>query len=89
MANDLTTNPIRIDTTVGASHAFRLYIKSIRWVDAAAADDDVVITNTAGATIWEAVATAVNYSEEDLIERWVDGIIVTTLSAGVIWIELG
>lgn len=84
---DTTINPLMFDAT--GSYAFRVYVKALRWVDAGAADDDCVIKNTAGKVVWEGVATGADYTESSLIERWWDGIDVTALDSGVLYIELG
>ena len=52
MANDLTKNPWVIDTA-GATSTWTgpVYIKSMRWVPAAAGDD-LTVTDKNGNTIW-------------------------------------
>lgn len=94
MANDLTKNPMKVDTAgAGAIIAAgtRLRIKGIRWVGATTAGHTAVVQTAAGAPIWNSVASGANYVEADILENihahW-DGLTVPTLASGILWIEL-
>lgn len=92
MANDLTRQPLFIDTaSASLISADPFYIKSIRWVaEAALAGNEAIIQDDRSETIWHAVAAGANYTEEVLIENWWHrGFKVTTLEAGALFITYG
>ena len=90
MANDLTGNPLKIDTAAaGVDIARRLYVKSIRWVGATTAGHTAILKDAAGRVIWESVAAGANHVEDDLIEEWWDEIDVDTIASGKLYIYLG
>jgi hypothetical protein len=68
----------------------RVYVKSIRWIaPSAAAGHSAVVTDADGRRVWKADATGSHYSESELVERWIQGLIVPTLSSGELNITLG
>jgi len=93
MANDLTVNPLIIDTPgAGVLLTGKLYPKSVRVVDeGGSAGDNYIITDKNGVVKWETVATGANYSDAEFINKkmvpW-DGLIVPTLAGGTLYIEL-
>ena len=91
MANDLTTNPIFLDTaSVGAIDQIRRYVKSVRWVsESASAGDNAQLKNGAGVIKWESVAAGANHVDADLIEDWWEGIDMDLLDTGNVYIYLG
>ena len=90
MANELEKDPMVIDTaSPNVIITDRLRIKSIRWVyEGASAGDNVEVQDAAGNTIWETVASGANYSESELIEQDVTGLIILTLAGGKLYITL-
>lgn len=89
MANNLTKNPIIIDTTTGATILKNLQIDGIRWIGGTTAGHRATITDPAGMTIFDSVATAANYTDESIIPQyWRGGFIVTVLGSGILYIYL-
>jgi hypothetical protein len=92
MANDLTGNPLIVDTAASTVLTTEnLYVKSIRWVaPAAVAGNAVAVKTPAGKMLWESTAAGANYVEEALIEaNWETGFQVPTLATGVLYITYG
>lgn len=93
MANVLTANPIKLDTT-GATSAIanRLKIKAIVWDsgDSGAAGDNCVIHDANGGdVVWQAtVGTAKETISSYLGGVWVEGLYLTTLNNGVVLVYL-
>ena len=94
MSNDVTNNPLIIDTASATVVTLnRLPIGWIRWVAAgAAAGNGVTLKTAGGRVLWESVATGANYVEA---EHWnpdaplvADGLACTTLAAGTLYIGL-
>lgn len=97
MSNVYNSNTLVIDTA-GATELTaqiygkqtRIYIKSLRWISpSAVAGHTAVMTDADGRRIWSGVATGAYYSESEMVERWVQGLIVPTLSSGELNITLG
>ena len=90
--NETDRNPYFIDT-VGTISVLHSRIVSIRWeAPAAVAGNAVVIENAQAKVLWQSKATGPNYVEA---EHWeynaplvADGIVVPTLDAGSLWIQL-
>ena len=90
MANDLTQDPLIIDTAAATVLSTNnLYIKSIRWVGATTAGHTAIIHDQASNVIWSSVASGANYVESEIVEQWVNGLIVPTLASGVLYIQIG
>jgi hypothetical protein len=94
MSNDVTGNPLIIDTTsVTPITLRRLEITSIRWQStAASAGHTCVVHSSNNRVIWSSVATGSNYVEA---EHWsveaplvADGLTVATLSSGTLYITV-
>lgn len=87
MANDLGGVVWKVDTTATLV-AGPVRPSRFRWVGGTTAGHTCVVTDTAGRTIFTAVATAANYTEDKAITvPMVNGLIVTTLASGVLYIE--
>ena len=98
MANDLTSNPLVVDTAAAAAVITSyINITKIRWVDTGAdiaEGGQAIVNNEAGKRIWEhrvggigTVADLVPNIESDFIP-WLSqkGLTVPTLSAGTLHI---
>lgn len=83
-------DPIIIEVASAAIlFSSRLYIKSIRWVGGTTAGHTAVIQDQKGNVIWASEASGANYVESEIIEQWIDGLIVPTLASGKIYIQIG
>ena len=90
MSNDLTGDPYIIDTAAATVLSTNnLYIKSIRWVGGTTAGHTAIIQDQTGNVIWSSVASGANYVESEIIEQWINGLIVPTLASGVLYIQIG
>lgn len=95
MSNDLTTNPIVIDTPgTAVLLTSNLYVQSVRWVITASgtAGEQAVITDKDSKVVWEAVNTLTGgfFDEEaqlDMHKPW-KGLRVPTLGHGKLYITL-
>lgn len=67
----------------------KIYIKSIRWVGATTAGHTAVLQNKNGRVFWASEAAGNNFIDEFLYEGWVEGIILSTLASGKIYIQVG
>lgn len=83
MANDISANPWFIDTP-GAGLIYGAYvrIKNILWSDQVAAGDQLIIQDRNGKTIANAKAPGANQIQFWGVDNWVNGLKVTTLTAG-------
>ena len=94
MANDVTTNPIIIDTADATAKiiSHSLMISSIRWVTDATANDAAIVADGNLKVKWESQATAGAYTEAEKDfepHLWLqDGLIVTELESGTLYISL-
>lgn len=89
MANDLTRNTWIIDTPAATPISTgQLKIKSVRWVGATLATHAAKIQDATGREIWVAEAQAADYGEESLLDQWINGMIVPTLTSGKLYIGL-
>lgn len=89
MSNILTGNPLIIDTvsaTVLTNYLFTA--TKIRWVSGDAASDTISVQDRHGAVKFAAEATGANYSESEHFDPPLlfDGLLVPTLSSGIIYI---
>ena len=88
MANDLT-GPVWIIDTPATLYTKLILVKGIRWVSKAAVmGDDVEIKDGAGHVIWTSIATGPNYVEADSMLRIVEGLVVSVLDSGKLYLEL-
>ena len=90
MANNTSYSPFILDT-LGAVETRRLDIECLAWVSkAASAGDDCVLSDSKGRVVWESVASGSNYVEREhfVSLSQVDGLTVTTLDSGTIYVYL-
>jgi len=88
MGNDVTNNPYILDTAdASALTDYRIFVKSVRWVNATTSGHTAVIQDKDGVEKWASVAAGSEHVEADLIEEWWDGILMKTLSSGKIYIS--
>lgn len=88
MANDLTGNPMLVDTaaeiTTHPTHVFRMI-----WTPTTAGDD-ILVEDNGGANLWAYKALAADANEGIEYERELDcqvnGITVTTIDNGTLYI---
>jgi hypothetical protein len=89
MANDITKNPLVIDTASGTAvltHSLR--IKKIRWVGGTTAGHTAIIQDQNSNLYWESICSGANYAEEsDFTEdksnrTLINGLKVPTLGSG-------
>jgi hypothetical protein len=86
MANDTTGNPWKCDTAELVT-ANPVYVRRIKWLPNAEGDD-ILIEDNAGHDIWSLKAIAVGSD----IPYWIEiegscnGITITTLDGGTVWI---
>ncbi len=90
MPNDLTVNPLIVDTASGVLLTIKLTINKIRWVNGTAAGHTALVQDQNGKRKWEAVATGSNYTEETHFSEQfpliVDGLKVPTLGSGTLFL---
>lgn len=65
-----------------------LHVGYIRWINGGAADDECEITNTAGDILFNSIADGANFIDLHPLFQWVNGVIVSTLSSGTVFIYL-
>lgn len=90
MANLMAQNPWVVDTAgAGLIATGRVRPFTIRWVGATTAGHKCVVKDAAGEVKWEDVASGANYVTEGRIEIDWNGVAVTTLDSGKLYIEHG
>ena len=90
MANDVTLNPIVLDTVTATAHTTNYFeVLAIRWTSASTADT-IVIQDQDGNKKWQGIGAGANHTEES---HWSDqhplrfnGLKVSTLDAGTVMI---
>jgi hypothetical protein len=87
MANDVTTNPWKLDTT-GPITADNVRIERVRWVGATTATHTAELRDSSGKTIVAFVAPADNYTEDVPIWREYTGMTLQTLQSGTLYISI-
>lgn len=94
MANVFNPRVWIIDTPATLTQD-RVRVKGIRWVDATTAGHKATIQDGAARVYWDSTAAGANNVESDLIDakagvpQDIDGIIVSALQSGKLYIELG
>jgi hypothetical protein len=90
VANDITSNPWKLDTPATISMPSRVKINNIVWGDYTTAGDTLLITDLNGKQIVKAVVGA-NVGEFWTFGGfgWVNGIILSTISHGEVTIAIG
>ncbi len=89
MANDITGNPLILDTaasTVLTTHNIEPTL--IRWVGGTTAAHTCVVTNAAGIVIWASVANAASFIDQTIFppEFNFSGLVMLTLASGKLYI---
>ena len=90
MANILTKNPYVLDTTgtvvVAGNDADAMMIDFVRWVGATTAGHQCLLKDAAGGIIFDSYATGSNYVEQAPIRKRYNGLTLTTLASGTLYI---
>lgn len=87
MANDLTMNPLIIDTAAATVLIERpIHITKIRAVGLTTAAHTAVIQDGNARPVWATHAPTTNYTEESEMDLWVTGLIASTLTSGKLYI---
>lgn len=96
MANDYSGSTWVIDTAAASELTAAvfgkrtvIYLKQIRWVGGTTAGHVASVTDGDSDQVWYSVAAGANNVESDMVERWVDGLIVPTLGSGKLYISIG
>jgi hypothetical protein len=77
------------DAGVTVHYNARIYIKELYWFNPTASGDDLLLVDMDGNTIWKAQAEANNGSQSLLLEGWYNGLVLTTLTSGELYIYIG
>lgn len=87
MANDLKGSPFKIDTA-GVIFAGPIFITQMVWQEPAAAEDDLVVLDANGRTLWDenAYIGGAGVSIEQDINHPCKGITVDTIDSGTLYI---
>jgi hypothetical protein len=91
MANDITGNPIKIDTQ-GTGLPEQLRVRKLRWVGATTAGHRITVADQYGNLFWESISPGDNYLEESDFTMLkgnravLSGILVDTLDSGILYI---
>ena len=90
MANDVTGNPLVLDTASSTSVTTRTFVAlMIRWVGATAAGHTVSVQNDASKVKWASEASGANYVEETHFDGKpviFEGLKLPTLGSGTVYI---
>jgi hypothetical protein len=88
MANNFTANPWVIDTVMANAITQNLKISNIVWTEQVAAGDQLVILDQAGNTILDIKASSANIVQTLGNFQWVNGLKVTVLTSGKLYIYI-
>ena len=89
MANNFTARPWVIDTAAATVlTGMKLRVKSFRWVGAAAAGQACIVQDASGREVWKSLSNGANFIDESLKEEDMTGLVVPTLDAGKLYVEL-
>ncbi len=89
MSNDITANPLYIDTAAaGSVTTITFVITKVRWVGATTAGHTVSVRNGNSQVLFAAEATGANYTESEHFDPplIVESLIVPTLASGILYI---
>jgi hypothetical protein len=91
MANDISANPWKIDTPgAGVIYAFPVKITNIIWANFTTAADALVMTDVNGKVIVNALVATTSQGMMSFGGMgWVRGLIVSSLTHGVVTIAIG
>jgi hypothetical protein len=76
-------------STAGDEIIGRHFLKHMRWIGATTAGHALIVTDSAGVTIFESVADGSNYIDVFPFYRIVDGLTVQTMQSGKLYAYLG
>lgn len=96
MANQSAFNPIYVDTPPfvwqprvnGTPTVIPMKIKTILWSGYGADTDTLVVLDAYGDPVWKAFGYAANFQQESPHVGWVQGLQVTVLTSGEVFIYL-
>ena len=88
MANNFTANPWVVDTVMATPITQNLKISNIIWTEQIAAGDQLVIQDQAGNVILDIKASSANIVQTLGNFQWVNGLKVTTLTSGKLYIYI-
>ena len=89
MANDITANPVIVDTAGTSALTSKTFIATkIRWVGATTAGHQAIVQDSSSVVKFKAEATGANYSESEHFDPPLifSGLIVPTLGSGTVYI---
>lgn len=90
MANDITGNPLVLDTVSAASLTTKTFVvHAVRWVGATTAGHTVSVQNSAGNVIWASEASGANYVEGEHFDKKplvFAGLKIPTLASGIVYL---
>ena len=90
MANDITFNPIIVDTASSTAVTTKTFVAiMLRWVGATTAGHTASVQDTNGKVRWASEATGANYVEETHFDgkpMIFEGLKVPTLGSGTVYI---
>lgn len=87
MPNDLNGSPLKVDTA-GVVYKGTLFVSQMVWQEPAAAEDDLVVLDANGRTLWDenAYIGGKGVSIKQKINHFCDGITVDTIDSGTLYI---
>lgn len=97
MANDFTSNPIKIDTVIASNYvpadgeiSFPLYVSGIYWYNPGSINDLAVVQNIGGKLRWQGRCEVANASQYFKFEPPLQfkGLLVPTLGSGTLFLYL-
>ena len=87
MPNDLNGSPLKVDTA-GVVYTGNIFVNQMVWQEPAAAEDDLVVLDANGRTLWDenAYIGGTGVSIEQDINQICEGITVNTIDSGTLYI---
>ena len=87
MPNDLNGSPLKVDTA-GVVYKGTLFVSQMVWQEPAAAEDDLVVLDANGRTLWDenAYIGGTGVSIEQDINQNCEGITIDTIASGTLFI---
>jgi len=87
MANQVAANPMELDT-VGTILTSKIAIVAVEWASPVSQGDDMVLSDVNGNQIVAAVCEAAGQSQFRRFEpAWYDGLVLTTLDSGTVFVH--
>lgn len=78
----------RIDT-LPFSYPYRVKIQNAQWTEAVSTGDQMAVTDSAGTPVIDSQASSPNFQQNFGFLGWQNGLIVTTLTSGVLQLSVG